>query len=244
MPKAPVEHRPGQSTVAYRAIKERILDVEFSPGVALSEYKLAAMLEMSRTPVREALKQLELEGLVRSVPRKGVFVTQLSVQDIHEIYQIRDALEVAAVRIAAERMPQDRIERLIAAVRDARKGFEKGNNRAWLNVDREIHGIVIATTQNGRLATVLGTFEDQVRRLFFLTMQDRTRVEASLAELSVIVDAIAARDRDRAAVAMQRHLRQSLDNAIRLAVPSMAFEVTGPSDGPAGGRALVRRRSS
>src|SRR5437867_830283 len=92
----------GLNQQAYEEIRRRILEGEFQPSSPLSEHQLAATLQLSRTPVREAIKRLEKEGLVRSIPNRGTFIAELSAHDILEIYQIRERLESLAARIAAE----------------------------------------------------------------------------------------------------------------------------------------------
>ncbi|WP_129678146.1 GntR family transcriptional regulator [Candidatus Chloroploca sp. Khr17] len=98
----------GLNQHAYQQIRRRILDGELRPSSPLSEHQLAVTLQLSRTPVREALKRLEKEGLVRSIPSRGTFITELTAHDILEIYQVRECLESLAARIAAEQMsPSD-----------------------------------------------------------------------------------------------------------------------------------------
>ena len=219
----PAQSRQRRVT-AYAAIKDQILARRFGPTDALSEYKLAALLGMSRTPIREALKQLEQEGLVRVIPRKGVFVAEISVADIHEIYQVRQALECFAATVAAQRMEDTNIESLIRvseeaaerlAVRDPGKAFE---------FDINLHQSIIKSTRNQRLAAILATLKDQVHRLRLLSVEDVARVSRSLAEHRAILEAIRSRDSDAAAAAMRTHMRNARDSSILLAVPTSGIE--------------------
>jgi DNA-binding GntR family transcriptional regulator len=204
---------------AYKVIRDRILMGEYLPASALSEYGIAASLAVSRTPVREALKQLEQEGLIRSIPQKGVFVTALTVSDIDEIYQVREQLESLAARIAAVEMDADDIAELSAELRRATEAAEEGRADDAFDADVHLHKKIIAATRNGRLEHILSTLDDQVHRIRYLSPRTPGRLRATLAEHMRIIDCLESRDADAAADAMADHLRNARDNAIRLTRP-------------------------
>lgn len=204
---------------AYNKIRERILNAEYEPNAALSEYQIAASLDVSRTPVREALKQLEQEGLVRSIPQKGVFVTDLSVSDIDEIYQIREQLETFAARVAATEMPDEECARLVAELRDAKANTDDASLERAFEADIHLHEAIIAVTRNRRLAQILSTLADQVHRIRALSPRTPGRLQAALDEHLKIMEAIQRRDPDAAAEAMADHLHSARENATRLMRP-------------------------
>jgi len=111
---------------AYQKIRHSILKGKWEPAAPLSEYQLAAQFKLSRTPVREALTRLEQEGMVRTVPGRGTFVSDLTPHDIMEIYQVREHLESFAARLAAEQMSADRLLQLEHIFREMRDGAAAG----------------------------------------------------------------------------------------------------------------------
>jgi GntR family transcriptional regulator, rspAB operon transcriptional repressor len=205
---------------AYTEIRDRILRSEYRPGAALSEAQIAGSLLVSRTPVREALKQLEQEGLVRSVPQRGVFVTELTVSDIDEIFQIREQLESLAARIAAVRMSDDEIASLGDELRAAEAVADAGRLEDAFRADVSLHKQIIAVTRNRRLGQILSTLDNQVHRIRYLSPTTPGRLRATLAEHLEIVEALKARDPDVAGRVMIQHLRNARDNAISLTRPT------------------------
>src|SRR5262245_37277219 len=105
---------------AYRFLKTRIMSAALPPGASLNEMEIAAALGTSRTPVREAIRKLEQEGLAMRYPNRGAIVTKLSMTDVLEIWQLREILEPAACRLAADRIDGAALDRLEAALRELR----------------------------------------------------------------------------------------------------------------------------
>jgi DNA-binding GntR family transcriptional regulator len=205
---------------AYEEIRRRILDADLAPAAPLSEYQLADLLQVSRTPVREALKRLEHEGLVRSIPSRGAFVAELSAQDIMEIYQIREQMESLAARIAAETMPVADVEDLEDELARAATFAAKGRVKDTFESDVHLHKRIIEATRNGRLAGILGTLDDQVQRIRVMSPRTPGRLEATLREHREIVGRIKERDASGAEAAMRHHLRAACENAIHLVFPA------------------------
>jgi len=204
---------------AYEEIRRRILDGDLGPAVSLSEYQLADLLQVSRTPVREALKRLEHEGLVRSIPNRGAFVAELSVQDIMEIYQIREQLESLAARIAAETLRVAEVDELEGELTRAAALAAKGRVKDTFESDIHLHKRIIEATKNGRLVNFLTTLDDQVRRIRAMSPRTPGRLEATLREHREVVGRIKEHDASGAEAAMRRHLRAACENAIHLVLP-------------------------
>lgn len=204
---------------AYAEIRRRILNGELSTETPLSEYQLAEELALSRTPVREAIKRLEREGLVHSIPNRGTFVAELTASDISEIYQVREQLEGFAARIAAEKMSEDNIKKLEEEISLLNILASEGRLVEIVDSDIRLHKHIIASTQNSRLIELLGTLDDQMHRVRALFPHSSQWLDATLADHTNIVNAIKARDAEAAEKAMKAHLRSAREYAIRQFLP-------------------------
>lgn len=223
--RAPVDRakRAAVKVSAYEHIRRNILDSTVSVGTALSEYQLAKEIGVSRTPVREALKRLEHEGLVRTVARRGTFVADLSVRDIVEIYQVRIQLEAFAARVAAERIEPSEVDDLLEELDRAENLVPRGRLEAAREHDRHLHRQIIESTSNVRLARILMTLDDQVHRIRERAMGHAARVPATLIEHRAVLQAIKTRDGAAAEKAMRDHLQAARDNAVQMALAGMTF---------------------
>lgn len=204
---------------AYDEIRRGILDGKLLPSSPISEYQLAAALKISRTPVREALKRLEEEGLVWSIPNKGTFVTKVSAQDIMEIYQVREGLEGLAARIAAEQMSESDIHLLEKEIILEDELKSSGRVDEIFNCDIRIHKLIIASTQNIRLGAILATLDDQMHRVRIIFSQSPDWLDSTLKDHTEIVEKIKAHDCEGAEKAMIRHLRSACDRSVRVVLP-------------------------
>jgi DNA-binding GntR family transcriptional regulator len=204
---------------AYTEIRRRILNGELSAESPLSEYQLADELQLSRTPVREAVKRLEREGLVQSLPNRGTFVAELTVKDISEIYQVREQLEGFAAHVAADTMSDEAVERLEKEISVMNRLASEGRLLEIVDSDIRIHQQIIASTQNSRLIALLGTLDDQMYRVRALFPQSPQWFKATLVEHTKIVKAIKAHDGAGAESAMKAHLRSAREYAIRQSLP-------------------------
>lgn len=204
---------------AYDEIRRRILSGELRPSSVLSEHQLAASMQLSRTPVREAIKRLEQEGLVQSLPNRGTFVTELSAHDILEIYQIRERLESLAAHIAAEQMTPEEIRALEQEITLTQACIDEGRMTDAFAADIRFHKLIIAVTQNERLSTVLATFDDQMYRVRALLTQSSERLKTSFEQHRTIVERIQAHDGPGAERMMEEHLRSTCEWAMRLTLP-------------------------
>lgn len=209
----------GLNQRAYDELRRRILAGELLPSSLLSEHQLAASLQLSRTPVREAIKRLEQEGLVRSLPNRGTFVTELAAHDILEIYQIRERLEGLAARVAAEQMAPAEIQALEHEIALTRACIAEGRIGEAFQSDIRFHKLIIAATHNERLGAVLAMLDAQMHRVRALLTQSAELLEASFDEHNAILERIQAHDIQGAEQAMEAHLRSTCAWAMRLALP-------------------------
>jgi DNA-binding GntR family transcriptional regulator len=204
---------------AYDEIRRRILNGEFIPSSPISEYQLAAELNFSRTPVREALKRLEEEGLVWSIPNKGTFIAELSAQDIMEIYQVREGLEGMAALIAAEQMSEKDIQLLEKEIALLNELKFTGRVDEIFQCDIRLHKLIIESTQNIRLGKILATLDDQMHRVRIFFSQTPDWLQAVIQDHTTLVEKIKARDGKGAENAMVQHLRSSCDRSVQIVLP-------------------------
>jgi DNA-binding GntR family transcriptional regulator len=216
---------------AYDEIRRRILNGEFIPSSPISEYQLAAELHFSRTPVREALKRLEEEGLVWSIPNKGTFIAELSAQDIMEIYQVREGLEGMAAHIAAEQMSDKDIQLLEKEIDLLNELKFTGRVDEIFQCDIRLHKLIIASTQNIRLGKFLTTLDDQMHRVRLIFSQTPDWLQAVIQDHTTLVEKIKAHDGIGAENAMVQHLRSSCDRSVQIALPLRRSFGPGSSDG-------------
>lgn len=209
----------GLNQQAYEEIRRRILEGELLPSSPLSEHQLAATMQLSRTPVREAIKRLEKEGLVRSIPNRGTFIAELSAHDIMEIYQVRERLEGLAARIAAEQMPVTDMQALEHEVALTTALAAEGRIGEIFQSDIRLHKLIIAATHNSRLSAILATLDDQMYRVRAILPRSPDWLEAALREHTAIVERIKARDGKGAEQAMEEHLRSACERSMRVALP-------------------------
>ena len=204
---------------AYDEIRRRILEGEFLPSSPISEYQLATDLNISRTPVREALKRLEEDGLVWSIPNKGTFIAELSAQDIMEIYQVRECLEGLAARIAAEQMSEKDIQLLEKEITLLNELKFTGKVDEIFQCDIRLHKLIIASTQNIRLGKILVTLDDQMHRVRVIFSQSPDWLQAVIQEHTTLVEKIKTHDGKGAENAMEQHLRSACDRSVKIVLP-------------------------
>ena len=199
---------------AYRYLKTLIMSAALAPGASLNELEIAAALGTSRTPVREAVRKLEQEGLAMRYPNRGAVVTKLSIKDVMDIWQLREILEPAACRLAAPRIDHvalDRIRRMLLELR-GRAGPE--DYETLLRSDLDLHGLIVEATGNATLRQVLDMLNERVVQVRMVTSPGR--FQHSVDEHLAIVDALRSRDPAVASEAMRRHLVNARENLVLL----------------------------
>lgn len=218
--KAPV--RPVKASLrqqGYDEIKRRILDSHYAPGTILSENQLAEELQIGRTPIREALRDLAGGGLVQVLPQRGVMVSQLTLHDIVEVYQLREQLECFAVRLAAMRMTAEDAAGLQADHARAVASMTRGRLREAYDHSILLHQRIILLARNSRLTQFMGHLSDQVHRFGLLTLR-HGRASPALDEHGAIIEAMLNGDGSKAENLMRRHLRADRDMVLRLTLPA------------------------
>ena len=210
----------------YEQLKTAIVELRLVPGQALREAALASQLGVSKTPIREALAKLEQEGLVRTASFRGAEVTGYSRQDLAEIYELRELLEIVAVRSAATSMSEADRARLDQVVRECaglRTALDTTRLTALIS---EFDDILFEQVRNSRIRALIANLRAHLTRIGQLTAGIPGRVVASVDEHQMIMDAIAARDPERAQRYMRAHIRSVRDDQLR-ALTTAAGSVPG-----------------
>ena len=201
----PVSPRNSLTERAYTEIRRRILENELSAGTQVLEQELAEMLEMSRTPVREAMVRLADEGMVEVRPRHGMRVLPISADDMREIYDVLTALEsMAAERVAARGVSPEELRALRQAVVDMDAALAADDLRTWAAADERFHLLLVEYCDNQRLRALVSGYWDQSHRVRLVTLGLRPKPVDSNKDHAAVVDAIARGD----AVAARRLHRQ------------------------------------
>lgn len=192
--------------MAYDAIKEAILTFQLKPGEALVENELAKQLQISKTPVRNALMWLEKEGLVVRAPYRGASVADLTLEEMEEIFEIRSVLEGLATRLATPLFTEEEIEEAQLILRKHARAADQGRMDDASKHNREFHNLIVQKAPNHWLKQTLNHFEDHMRRYRVLSNFQSGRLNKSVKEHERILDALIDRNADEADKAMEAHL--------------------------------------
>lgn len=179
------------------------------------EIQLAEELGVSRTPVREAIRKLELEGYVIMMPRRGTYVASMSIRDINEIFEIRTALDSLSNGLAAERITEEELERLQRLLVTIGGYIEENDIENIVETDIKFHDLLYQAGRNSRLVSVISNLRDQLTRFRTLSMSYPGRLEATLGEHRAIVEAIAKGDVKAARKAAEKHMENSERTLLR-----------------------------
>ena len=195
--------------VVCESLREAIRRGILKPGERIMEIQLAEELGVSRTPVREAIRKLELEGYVVMMPRRGTYVANMSIRDINEIFEIRTALESLSNGLAAEHITDEELEHLQRLLVIIGGYIKEGNMEKIVETDIEFHDLMYHAARNQRLVGIISNLRDQLTRFRTLSMSHPGRLEATLEEHKAIVEAIANGDRRSSSKAAERHMENS-----------------------------------
>jgi DNA-binding GntR family transcriptional regulator len=191
----------------YETIRDQITYGKVHPGERLIETDLAQQFKSSRSPIREALRQLESEGLLRSENNKGYTVAKLSTRDVDEIYDIRIILEGYAVRLAAASVTEKQIKYLDRLNVRLRQAATKGELKAWLDENRLFHGFFYDNCGNSNLSLILQMLHRRIHRYLYTIIQIPGNFPTYLEQHEGIVDGCRQGDPEKAASYMRAHLQ-------------------------------------
>lgn len=192
--------------VVFNTLREAILKGELQPGERLMELQLASKLGVSRTPIREAIRMLEQEGLAVTMPRKGAEVARMTLKDMEDVLEVRDALDELAAQIACERMTAEQMQILKETKKEFEEILESGDVKKIADVDVRFHDIIYEATDNARLVSLLGNMREQLFRYRVECLKNPENYPALMAEHNTIVAALEARDKVKVTEAMHEHV--------------------------------------
>jgi DNA-binding GntR family transcriptional regulator len=196
----------------FNKIREDILSGNYSQNEELKETSIGVELGVSRTPVREALRQLELEGLVNIIPNKGAYVNGISEKDIHDIYIIRSYLEGLCARWACEHITQEQIDELEEIVYLSEFHTKKEHHEQIVELDNKFHQLIYEASDSKILNHVLTDFHHYVQRIRKITLSSDNRAANSNKEHTAILDAIRQRDGQKAEFLAHEHIMNTIKN--------------------------------
>jgi len=205
---APVESFDGarsQSEEAYLRIRERIVSLDMPPGSGVNESRLREELRIGRTPIREALQRLGRENLVRSIPHRGTFVTDVNITDLARITEVRVVLEGHAARLAAERLSgadRDSLSMLVEVLEEG----PSLDQRELMRLDQQIHRQIYRAARNAFLEATLEQYFNLSLRLWYLVLDREVGLREAIKEHVELLQAILAGDATRAEDTMHRHV--------------------------------------
>lgn len=208
----PVLNTATLSQQVYAHLRAGILDNSYPPGSPLPEEALAAKLSVSRVPVREALRRLSAEGLVDIKPRQGASVSELTSKQFLDAYQVREALEVLAVRLAVPKLTEDDLAQLDALQASMQASADAGDSNDFFAANAQFHTFLVGKSGNGDLQAIYESLIDRMRRYRSPSLDLRGGMTTSIDEHAAILLAIRQGDTDQAAhlIAQHIHVPQSV----------------------------------
>ncbi len=212
------------SEFVYRSLKEQIISGDLAPDMRLIELAIAAEFDVSRTPVREALKRLAAENLVLADPARGMVVHAPDAREIEDVFIVREALDGLAARLAAHRITPSEIGRLRVVVDSMEDAIAAGRREQVGVANTHFHDVIYAAAGNEMLERLGRDLREFVRRFTTLPFASPDRVDHVLVEHRAIVTALEAHDPEAAELASRHHLAAAREYVVRMQL--QAFEKT------------------
>ena len=207
-------HKPLREMV-YEELKMQILKGSIIPGTRMMEVELAEEMGVSRTPIREAIRKLEKEGLVTIEPRRGAYASMISTEDMVEILEVRQDLEGLAAYFAADRMTKSQMEELKQVSNSYNEAVKEGNMEAMIKHDTRFHHIIVESCRNKILVQMIEQLQELVLRFRYIYYDNFRRAENMPEEHEAIVAAIAEGNADKARAAADIHIERLKELVIK-----------------------------
>lgn len=201
--------------VVFNTLRKAILKGELKPGERLMEIALAERLGVSRTPVREAMRKLELEGLVVMIPRRGAQVANITEKDLNDVLEVRIALENLSIENACMRMTEEQLEELWNAAKNFEATMAEGNLVKLAEADVAFHEVIYKSSDNRRLNQVLNNLREQIYRYRVEYLKDEETRKLLVKEHKEIYEAIKKRDVKSAKEISYQHIENQREAIIR-----------------------------
>ena len=192
--------------VVFNTLRQAILTGDLKPGERLMEIHLANKLGVSRTPIREAIRKLELEGLVTMIPRRGAEVAQITEKSMNDVLEVRRAMDALSIELACERITDEEIEALKVACNKFEEAVKTKDVKMIAQADVALHDIIVKATGNQRLVQLVYNLSEQMYRYRFEYIKDASQHERLIEEHRIIYDSIVKKDKVTASEAAKIHI--------------------------------------
>lgn len=192
--------------VVFNTLRQAILTGELKPGERLMEIHLANRLGVSRTPIREAIRKLELEGLVTMIPRRGAEVAQITEKNMLDVLEVRRAVDALCVELACERISEEDTRNLKEACDHFEKAVHSKDAKKIAQADVALHDIIVKATGNNRLIQLVNTLSEQMYRYRYEYIKDATQHGRLIEEHRIIYESIVKKDKETASQAAKMHI--------------------------------------
>ena len=197
--------------VVFNTLREAILRGDLVAGERLMELQLASKLGVSRTPIREAIRMLEQEGLAITIPRKGAIVAGMTEKDMQDVLQIREALEELSVQVACDKITDEEIEKLQKNMKNFECSLKSGDLKKMAQADVEFHDVIYQATDNPKLISMLNNLREQMYRYRVEYLKNPQNHEQLLKEHEAIYHVIVEKDKAAVTNMIRRHISNQVD---------------------------------
>jgi DNA-binding GntR family transcriptional regulator len=198
--------KPTNAEKAYTQIKGRIITAKMSPGSVINEAQLMTEFDLGRTPIREAIKQLQMENLVLVTPRKGMYVADIAVTDLLQIFEVRVELESFATKLAAQRIIEPEICELEILAKEYQV-VDPSDKESLIHLDGEFHSLIAKATHNKFLIKEIDYYYNLSLRIWYIALKYAKPEEIDITAHIEILEAIQAKDAEKAGERMRRHIQ-------------------------------------
>ncbi|MBQ7360268.1 MAG: GntR family transcriptional regulator [Lachnospiraceae bacterium] len=192
--------------VVFNTLRQAILTGELKPGERLMEIHLANRLGVSRTPIREAIRKLELEGLVTMIPRRGAEVAEITEKSLQDVLEVRRALDALSVELACDRITEEDLEQLEKACKTFEETIEGKDLKKIAQADVALHDIIVKATGNTRLVQMVNNLSEQMYRYRFEYIKDESNHQRLVEEHRVIFECLKRKDKETASQTAKLHI--------------------------------------
>ncbi len=200
----------------FLTLRDLILKGELSPGDRLMEIHLAEKLGVSRTPVREAIRLLEKEGLAITIPRRGAQVARMTEKDLSDVLEVREALDGLAAQKACKNINDEIVEKLLASMEAFKNAIASDDPKAIVEADEDFHSIIYEAADNPRLLSIVDNLKEQMYRFRFEYVREEKNYDTLIKEHLSIIEGLKKKDVDFVKRMMHTHLQNQVDSVRRI----------------------------
>lgn len=200
--------------VVFNTLRQGILTGELKPGERLMEIHLAKRLGVSRTPIREAIRMLELEGLVTMIPRRGAEVSRISGQDLQDVLEVRKVLDSLSTRLASERITEEGKKELEKAAAEFVEVVKNGDSTSIADADVRFHDVILQASGNKRLIQMVNNLAERIYRYRLECIKDKSNHSKLIDEHALIMKYVVAGDADKACEYAEMHIDNQEKNVL------------------------------